>query len=71
MNSKYFPNNGIARDVGGIISAINRKNTVSETRIEMLNEIYERERNIYSLPEMDVYNAYSDPNAERDENHCE
>lgn len=37
---KYFPNNGIASDVGGIISANSRKNTVSDTRIEMLKEIY-------------------------------
>lgn len=41
VKSKYFPNNGIASDVGGIISANSRKNTVRDTRIEMLKEIYE------------------------------
>ena len=35
VNSKYFPSRGTARDVGGIISARRRKNTVSERRIEM------------------------------------
>lgn len=40
VKSKYFPNNGIASDVGGIISANSRKNTVSDTRIEMLKAIY-------------------------------
>lgn len=35
VNRRYLPNNGTARDVGGIISASSRKNTVSETRIEM------------------------------------
>lgn len=34
VNSKYFPNNGIAKEVGGIISASNKKNTVSDKRIE-------------------------------------
>lgn len=29
--------------MGGIISARSRKNTVNDTRIEMLNDIYERE----------------------------
>lgn len=67
VNSKYFPNSGIASDVGGIISAISKKNTVSDTNIEMLNDIYERE----TLPEVHVNNAYCDPHAERDEDHCE
>lgn len=44
VNSKYLPNSGIARDVGGIISASNRKNTVSDTKIEMLNDIYGGEK---------------------------
>lgn len=35
VNSKYFPSNGTAKDVGGIISASSKKNTVSDTRIEM------------------------------------
>lgn len=37
VNSRYFPSNGTARDVGGIISANNRKNTVSDTRMEIHN----------------------------------
>ena len=36
VKSRYFPRRGTASDVGGIISANSRKNTVSETRIEML-----------------------------------
>lgn len=35
VNSKYLPSNGTANDVGGIISANSKKNTVSDTRIEM------------------------------------
>lgn len=35
VNSRYFPSNGIANDVGGMISASSKKNTVNETRIEM------------------------------------
>lgn len=34
VNSKYFPSSGMANDVGGIISASSKKNTVSERRIE-------------------------------------
>lgn len=70
VNSKYFPNKGIASDVGGIISASNRKNTVSDTKIEMLNDIYEKRKKEY-LPEMHVKYANSHPNAERDEYHRE
>lgn len=35
VKRRYFPKRGTASDVGGIISANNRKNTVKETRIEM------------------------------------
>lgn len=35
VNSKYLPSNGIASDVGGIISAKSKKNTVNDTKIEM------------------------------------
>lgn len=35
VNNKYFPSNGTAKDVGGMISASNKKNTVSDTRIEI------------------------------------
>lgn len=37
VNSKYLPSNGMANDVGGIISASSKKNTVNDTRIEMHN----------------------------------
>lgn len=37
VNNKYFPKSGTANDVGGIISANNKKNTVNDTRIEMHN----------------------------------
>lgn len=35
VNSRYLPSNGIANEVGGIISASSKKNTVNDTRIEM------------------------------------
>lgn len=35
VNNRYLPSNGTARDVGGMISASSRKNTVKETRMEM------------------------------------
>jgi len=34
VNNKYFPSRGIASDVGGIISAKSKKNTVKERRME-------------------------------------
>lgn len=42
VNSKYFPSNGTANDVGGIISANRRKNTVKDTRIEIHNVTCQR-----------------------------
>ena len=35
VKRRYFPSNGTAREVGGMISARRRKNTVRERRIEM------------------------------------
>ena len=35
VNNKYFPSRGTAKDVGGIISASSKKNTVNDRRIEM------------------------------------
>lgn len=35
VKRRYFPSRGTARDVGGMISASNKKNTVNDTRIEM------------------------------------
>lgn len=40
VNSKYFPKSGIASDVGGIISANSKKNTVNERRMEEHNDTY-------------------------------
>lgn len=34
VNNKYFPSKGMASDVGGIISAKSKKNTVNERRME-------------------------------------
>ena len=35
VNNKYLPNRGTARDVGGMISARSKKNTVRDRRIEI------------------------------------
>jgi len=38
VKSKYFPRSGTVNEVGGIISANKRKNTVNDSRIEMHND---------------------------------
>lgn len=38
VNNRYFPSKGMANDVGGIISANSRKNTVNERRMEEHND---------------------------------
>ena len=35
VNNKYFPNKGTASDVGGMISASSKKNTVNDSRMEI------------------------------------
>ena len=35
VKRRYFPSRGTAREVGGMISASSRKNTVSESRMLM------------------------------------
>ena len=40
VKSKYLPSKGTAREVGGIISASSKKNTVSESRIEIHRVTY-------------------------------
>ena len=35
VKRRYFPSRGTAREVGGMISANRRKNTVRESRMEM------------------------------------
>lgn len=37
VNSKYLPSSGTANEVGGMISASSKKNTVNETRMELHN----------------------------------
>lgn len=61
VNSKYFPKSGIASDVGGIISANSKKNTVNERRMEEHNDtcknsiFYTNLRNKYIIS---FYNTY-------------
>lgn len=43
VNNRYLPNNGTVRDVGGIISAKSKKNTVSDSKIEIQSEIFSPE----------------------------
>lgn len=43
VNNKYFPNKGTVSDVGGIISANSKKNTVNDRRIEIQSEIFSPE----------------------------
>lgn len=38
VNSTNLPSNGTTSDVGGIISANKRKNTVNDKRMDMLND---------------------------------
>ena len=42
LKRRYLLSKGTARDVGGMISASSRKNTVSERRTEILNVTYIR-----------------------------
>jgi len=42
VNSKYFPNKGMAKDVGGIISASSKKKTVNESRMETQRVTYKK-----------------------------
>lgn len=43
VNKRYFPSNGSASDVDGIISEIRRKNMVWESKMDMLNAIFSPE----------------------------
>jgi len=40
VKSRYLPMSGTTRDVGGIMSASSRKNTVSESRIDIHSAIF-------------------------------
>lgn len=43
VNNKYFPNNGNAKDVDGIISDISKKNIVCDNKILIVNAIFSPE----------------------------
>lgn len=43
VNNTNFPRSGTTNDVGGIISANSKKNTVSESKIEILNDTCNQE----------------------------
>lgn len=43
VNSKYFPSSGTAKEVGGIISANSKKNTVNDTKIELQRVTYKKQ----------------------------
>jgi hypothetical protein len=43
VKRRYFPSKGTAKDVGGMISANRRKNTVSESRMEIHSDIFSPE----------------------------
>lgn len=47
VNSTNFPNNGTTNEVGGIISANSKKNTVSESKIDMLNETWNERKETF------------------------
>ena len=40
VKSRYFPNNGTVKDVGGIISTSSKKNTVSDSKMLIHNDIF-------------------------------
>lgn len=43
VKRRYLPRRGTARDVGGIISANRRKNTVSESKIDTVRVTFSPE----------------------------
>lgn len=43
VNSRYFPNSGTVREVGGIISDSNKKNTPSDRTMEIDNDTFSPE----------------------------
>lgn len=40
VNKTNFPSSGTTNDVGGIISANSKKNTVNDSKIDMLNDTW-------------------------------
>jgi hypothetical protein len=49
VNNTNFPNNGTTNDVGGIISARSKKNTVNDSNMDMLNDTCKENKRIISL----------------------
>lgn len=47
VNNRYFPSNGTARDVGGMISANSKKNTVNDTSILLHKVTWKRIKKYY------------------------
>jgi len=43
VKSRYLPSNGTARDVGGMISASSKKNTVNDRRMEIVRVTFSPE----------------------------
>lgn len=43
VNRRYFPSRGTAREVGGMISASSRKNTVRDTRMLLQRDTWGEE----------------------------
>lgn len=54
MNSTNFPSNGTTSDVGGIISANKRKNTVKDSKMDMLNDTW-KYKEIHIVSYRDYY----------------
>lgn len=52
VKSRYLPSRGTASEVGGIISARSRKNTVNETSIEIHNVTCQR--NVYTVSSLSL-----------------
>lgn len=44
VKSTNFPSSGTTSDVGGMISASSKKNTVNESRMDMLNDTFKKEK---------------------------
>lgn len=43
VNNTNFPSNGTTNDVGGMISANSKKNTVNDSKIDILNDTCNQE----------------------------
>ncbi len=55
VNRTNFPSKGTTRDVGGIISASNRKNTVNESKMLIERLTYNKEKVLIVIYELLVH----------------